>query len=165
MTTTAHEYLVHRFQSDATVLRERVALMARGTTVPGPDAATSSRMADACDEVAAMLLASARDGDASVALEAIMAIVPLLEQRAAEQQANPAVRSVYAGAATRIREVRSAEARSTPGDRTAADDLDEADAFGAAEGHEEDIDSDADDEAIDFDDDELDDDDLDDHGK
>jgi len=127
MTTTAREYLVNRFQSDADVLRERVALMARGTKVPGPDAATSSRMADACDEVVALLLAIASTGDADADLDALMALVPLLEQRAAEQQSNAAVRSVYAGAATRIREVRSAEAQSSQADGTAAEDLDEAD--------------------------------------
>ena len=123
MTTTARDYLVNRFQTDAVVLRERVALLARGTKVPGPDAATSSRMADACDEVVAMLLAIASHGDASVELDAIMALVPLLEHRATEQQSNPAIRSVYAGAATRIREVRLAEAQSSP----AHDDVDDDD--------------------------------------
>lgn len=123
MTTTARDYLVNRFQSDAVVLRERVALLARGTKVPGPDAATSSRMADACDEVVAMLLAIASHGDASAELDAIMALVPLLEHRATEQQSNPAIRSVYAGAATRIREVRLAEAQSSP----ARDDVDDVD--------------------------------------
>ncbi len=123
MTTTARDYLVNRFQTDAVVLRERVALLARGTKVPGPDAATSSRMADACDEVVAMLLAIASHGDASAELDAIMALVPLLEHRATEQQSNPAIRSVYAGAATRIREVRWAEAQSSP----AHDDVDDDD--------------------------------------
>lgn len=123
MTTTARDYLVNRFQTDAVVLRERVALLARGTKVPGPDAATSSRMADACDEVVAMLLAIASHGDASAELDAIMALVPLLEHRATEQQSNPAIRSVYAGAATRIREVRLAEAQSSP----ARDDVDDVD--------------------------------------
>ncbi len=127
MTTTAREYLVNRFQSDAAVLRERAALMARGTKVPGPDAATSSRMADGCDEVVAMLLAIASDGDADADLDAIMALIPLLEHRADEHKSNPAVRSVYAGAATRIREVRSAEAQSSQADGTAPDDRDEAD--------------------------------------
>lgn len=126
MTTTARDYLVNRFQTDAVVLRERVALLARGTKVPGPDAATSSRMADACDEVVAMLLAIASHGDASVELDAIMALVPLLEHRATEQQSNPAIRSVYAGAATRIREVQLAEAQSSPahGDVDDVNDVD-----------------------------------------
>ncbi len=122
MTTTARDYLVNRFQTDAVVLRERVALLARGTKVPGPDAATSSRMADACDEVVAMLLAIASHGDASAELDAIMALVPLLEHRATEQQSNPAIRSVYAGAATRIREVRLAEAQSSPAHDDVVDD-------------------------------------------
>jgi hypothetical protein len=126
MTTTARDYLVNRFQTDAVVLRERVALMARGTKVPGPDAATSSRMADACEEVVAMLLAIASHGDADAELDAIMALVPLLEHRATAQQATPPVRSVYAGAATRIREVRSAEAQSSPADRIPAEHLDDA---------------------------------------
>ena len=70
-----------------------------------------------------MLLAIASHGDASVELDAIMALVPLLEHRATEQQSNPAIRSVYAGAATRIREVRLAEAQSSP----AHDDVDDDD--------------------------------------
>jgi len=148
MTTTAREYLVNRFQSDAVVLRERVALMARGTKVPGPDAATSSRMADGCDDVVAMLLAIASSGDADADLDAIMALIPLLEHRAAEQKSNPAVRSVFAGAATRIREVRSAEAQLSQADGTAPDDLD------AANLDDADLDDDVvDDDAIEWDDD------------
>jgi len=152
MTTTAREYLVNRFQSDATVLRARVALMARGTKVPGPDSATSNRMADACDEVVAMLLAIAGNGHADAELDAIMALVPLLDHRAAEQQSNPAVRSVYAGAATRIREVRSAEAQSSQADGTALDDLDEADLDALALDDDADADADdVDDDVIEFD--------------
>ena len=143
MTTTARDYLVNRFQTDAVVLRERVALLARGTKVPGPDAATSSRMADACDEVVAMLLAIASHGDASVELDAIMALVPLLEHRATEQQSNPAIRSVYAGAATRIREVRLAEAQSSPAHDDIEDDVDDDDTN----------DDDVDDDVIAFDED------------
>jgi hypothetical protein len=139
MTTTARDYLVNRFQTDAVVLRERVALLARGTKVPGPDASTSSRMADACDEVVAMLLAIASHGDASAELDAIMALVPLLEHRATEQQSNPAIRSVYAGAATRIREVRLAEAQSSP----ARDDVNDVD--------DVDVDDDTDDDDVDDD--------------
>lgn len=157
MTTTAREYLVNRFQTDAAVLRERVALMARGTKVPGPDAATSSRMADACDEVVAMLMAIASNGDADAELDAIMALVPLLERRASEQQSNPAVRSVYAGAATRIREVRSAEAQSAQADGTPSEELDDTDdTVGDLEDADDldDVDDDdVDDDTIVFDDD------------
>lgn len=156
MTTTAREYLVNRFQTDAAVLRERAALMARGTKVPGPDAATSKRMADACDEVVAMLMAIASNGDADAELDAIMALVPLLEHRADEQKSNPAVRSVYAGAATRIREVRSAEAQSAQADGIPAEDLDEADVADDDLEHDENIDDldddDVDDDVIVFDD-------------
>lgn len=157
MTTTAREYLVHRFQTDATVLRERVALIARGTKVPGPDGATSKRMADACDEVVAMLMAIASNGDADAELDAIVALVPLLELRASEQQTNPAVRSVYAGAATRIREVRSAEANSAQADGSGGGDRDEDDlADDEIEGGDDvaDLDDDdVDDDVIVFDDD------------
>jgi hypothetical protein len=150
MSTTAREYLVSRFQTDAAVLRERVAAIARGTKVPGPDAATSGRMADACDEVVTMLLAIADHGDADAELDAIMALVPLLEHRASGQTSNPAVRSVFAGAATRIREVRSAEAQAASSvgvtDRVANADL-------ALEGLPES--DDVDDEDADVDDDDL----------
>jgi hypothetical protein len=150
MSTTAREYLVNRFQTDAAVLRERVAAIARGTKVPGPDAATSGRMADACDEVVAMLLAIADHGDADAELDAIMALVPLLEHRASGQTSNPAVRSVFAGAATRIREVRSAEAQAASSvgvaDRVANADL-------ALEGLPDD--DEVDDEDADVDDDDL----------
>jgi hypothetical protein len=143
MSTTAREYLVDRFQTDALALRERMAVLARGAKVPGPDAATSKRMAEACEEVVTMLQAIVNNGHAAAELEAIMALLPLLELRAAAQQSNPAVRSVYAGAATRIREVRSAEATWTQTDVIADEDADVADA---------DLDADLDDDDVDDDD-------------
>jgi hypothetical protein len=147
---TAREYLIDRFQTDAAVLRERVALMTRGTKVPGPNAATSRQMADACHEVAAMLLAIAGDGDADATLDAITALLPLLEHRADEQKSNPAVRSVYAGAATRIREVRSAEAQSAHAGDAGPDDP-EDDALGELDLADDADDADADDDDIDDD--------------
>jgi hypothetical protein len=159
MSTTARAYLVNRFRTDAAVLRERVAVIARGTKVPGPDAATSSRMADACDEVVTMLLAIAGHEDADAELDAIMALVPLLEHRASGQTATPAVRSVFAGAATRIREVRSAEAQAASSigvtvgvtDRLADSDVA---LEGASEGEDVDEDdADVDDDDLAFDDD------------
>lgn len=154
MSATARDYLVDRFASDAIALNERVALLARGTAVPGPDLATSRRMAAACDEVAEMLRAIAATGDTATALDGLASLIPLLEARAAAQQGTPAVRAVYAGAATRIREVRdaetqAAEARSREGaddDATPDDVLDE--------------DDDVLDEDDALDDDEIDDDDL-----
>jgi hypothetical protein len=112
-------------------------------------------MADACDEVVAMLLAIADHGDADAELDAIMALVPLLEHRASGQTSNPAVRSVFAGAATRIREVRSAEAQAASSvgvtDRVASADLA---LEGPPEGDEvDDKDADVDDDDLVFDED------------
>jgi hypothetical protein len=134
MSMTAREYLVDRFRNDGRVLRERVAALAGGATLPGPDRATSSQMASACDEVAEMLAAVATVGDAAAILESLLALVPLLEQRAHGQKA-PAVRAVYAGAATRIREVHDVERRAMLAthdegaidDARAFDDADDAD--------------------------------------
>jgi hypothetical protein len=108
MTLPARDYLVDRFRTDALVLRERADAAATGQPRPGPDAATSRKMAEACEDVSAMLQAIATNGTVATTLDALQALVPLLEQRAQQQRA-PAVRSVYAGAATRIREVRQAE--------------------------------------------------------
>jgi hypothetical protein len=110
MAQTAREYLAERFQADALALRERVDALARGTKVPGPDAATSRAMADACEQVAAMVSAVVASADAASSLEALAALVPLLEQRAATQK-HPGARAVYTGAATRIREIQAAEAK------------------------------------------------------
>jgi hypothetical protein len=143
MTETAREYLVNRFRTDAVALRERADGMARGAKVAGPDAATSRHMAEACDEVARMVQALVSNGEAQAAVDALLALVPLLEQRAQQHAATPAVRSVYHGAATRIREVHDAEQRSLDA-LTASVDEEEA-----PNGHDE------------FADDELDDDDLD----
>jgi hypothetical protein len=150
MTETAREYLVNRFRTDAVALRERADHMARGAKVAGPDAATSRRMAEACDEVATMVHALSSNGEAQAAVDALLALVPLLEQRAQAHAAAPAVRSVYQGAATRIREVHEAEQRSLDA-LTAAPDDDESEPPSTPEefGDEE------------LDDEELDDDDLD----
>ena len=109
MPETAREYLITRFRQDATSLRERADALQRGAKMPGPDLATSRRMADACLAVAEMLEAIAPHDDPQVELDDLRALVPLLEQRAEQQAKTPAVRAVYAGAALRIREVNSAE--------------------------------------------------------
>jgi hypothetical protein len=126
MSQTAREYLAERFQADATALRERVDAMSRGTALPGPDAATSRAMAEACEQVAAMVSAVVQSPEPDASLDALAALIPLLEQRAATQK-QPAVRAVYAGAATRIREIQAAEARAQEARRTDADDDDEDD--------------------------------------
>lgn len=110
MPQTAREYLIHRFRGDAHALNERVAAMQRGTKLPGPDATTSRKMAEACDTVAAMLESVAPHEDRTRELERIVSLVPLLEQRARDMSTLPPVRAVYTGAATRIREVQTAEA-------------------------------------------------------
>lgn len=159
MPHTAREYLVHRFRGDAQVLTDRVAALQRGTKIPGPDAATSRRMAEACEAVASMVESIAPQERAADELDAIVALIPLLEQRARDAGMLPPIRAVYAGAATRIREVQTAEAAaassaSLPGaqalDDVAADTMDEA--------LDIDVDDDIDD---DIDDDDIDDDDLD----
>ena len=68
-------------------------------------------MADACDEVIAMLEASPDADDASTLINTLAALIPMLEQRAAATSGTPPVRAVYAGAATRIREIADAETK------------------------------------------------------
>ena len=103
-------YLLARFQADAEALRQRAAVLRSGPALPGPDSATSSQMADACDHVVAMVTAVAAHDDASIEIASLLGLVPLLEQRASTS-AVPTVRAVFVGAATRIREVRDAELR------------------------------------------------------
>ena len=126
MAASARDYLVQRFRGDAQSLRERTAALQRGTTLPGPDAATSSRMADACDEVVALLEALAPHADATDELDAIVALVPVLEQRGKASAVSPPVRAVFVGAATRIREVQAAEERGDDAPSRASDEDDEA---------------------------------------
>jgi hypothetical protein len=147
MPQNARDYLVDRFLADAVALRERVRAMAQGAKLAGPDATTSQRMANACDEVVGMLQAITTNGDARATLDALLALVPLLEHKAAQHQSAPAVRSVYAGAATRIREVQLAEQSAPAVLPPDADDDDDADSIGA-----EDAADDADDDDVDDDD-------------
>jgi DNA-binding transcriptional regulator YdaS (Cro superfamily) len=71
----------------------------------------SRRMADACERVVAMLDAVPEADPSAHAMATLVALVPLLEQHAAQEANAPAVRAVYIGAATRIREVQAAELR------------------------------------------------------
>jgi hypothetical protein len=159
MPQSAREYLMHRFRGDAEVLRERVATMQRGTKLPGPDAATSRRMADACQDVVALLEAVPPHDDAAAELAAIVALVPQLEQKARDTATLPPVRAVYAGAATRIREVQDAEALAISGNVTPAGDDEDLD--DSIDDHfDDDVDADIDGDADDDLDDDVDDDDL-----
>ncbi|AMW05458.1 hypothetical protein [Gemmatimonas phototrophica] len=140
MPQSAREYLRHRFRGDADALRERVTAMQRGSKLPGPDAATSRKMADACEDVVTMLDSVAAHEDAAAELVGIVALVPQLEQKARDTATLPPVRAVYAGAATRIREVQDAEATASH-----ADDAPDADDDALGEESEDDFDGDADD--------------------
>ena len=104
-------YLLDRFRTDAAALRQRAEFLRDGTPAAGPDTATSRRMADACDAVIAMLEAIPDADDASTMINPLTALIPMLEQRAAAASGTPPVRAVYAGAATRIREIADAESR------------------------------------------------------
>lgn len=117
-------YLASRFRADAEVLHQRAAALGTapargGRPVGGPDAATSTRMAVACEAVVALV---ERVTEGAGEREALAALVPLLEHRAAEHQAEGPVRAVYAGAATRVREVLAAPAGSAAGAPAPADD-------------------------------------------
>lgn len=120
-------YLLLRFRTDGDALHQRAAALRDGLPQPGPDAAMSSRMADACDDVAAMIEAIP-DRDANdIVASALLALIPLLEKKAATTASTPPVRAVYVGAATRIREVVDAERRHAHADDASAttDDGDE----------------------------------------
>lgn len=107
-------YLVERFRSDAATLRQRSdGLSSVSGTVVGPDAALSRHMADACDEVAGLAELLPADCSVTDILVALQHLLPELARRAADPalSAAPAVRSVYAGAATRVQELIAAESR------------------------------------------------------
>ncbi len=114
-------YLLERFETDAAVLRARATALRAGPPQPGPDAATSDRMAEACEDVVALLLSCPPRDDEQEAVAALVELLPMLEQRASAvdaaghcataRGASAPVRAVYLGAATRIREVRDTVAR------------------------------------------------------
>lgn len=118
-----HQYLLDRFLADAAALRQRAVALRNGPPQPGPDAAMSQRMATACDDVVAMLEAIPDSDDVRALIDSLTALVPLLEQRAAAAMNAPPLRAVYAGAATRIREVAVAESRHQADDKQAEVDM------------------------------------------
>lgn len=148
MAETAREYLIHRFRGDAQSLRKRVDALQRGNKVPGPDATTSRRMAEACESVASMIEAISPQDDLQLELAALVSLVPLLEQKAKANEQSPPVRAVYSGAATRIREVEAAEAKAQAasngsadhanGDHSGHDDADMLDADDDDDGKDDD---------------------------
>ncbi len=110
-------YLLDRFATDATTLRARAEQLA-GKPAPaqGPDADDSRRMAEACEDVLALLNDITVEDDEEM-LDALEALGPEL-QTLAERSAEPFLRSVYAGAAMRLDEV----VRRARGDDDAPDD-------------------------------------------
>ena len=114
MSTTPRDYLLGRFRSDAETLRLRATSLAAPTPVVGPDASTSRLMAAACDDIVRLLEAlpeTSPSTDGVTALHGIATLISLFEARATSETAQPAVRAVYIGAATRVREILAAESR------------------------------------------------------
>jgi len=97
-------YLLDRFATDATTLRARAAhLTGQNAPEHGPDAAASVRMAEACENVLALLneLSTQNDDEMLDALDDLGPELHALSERATDAF----VRSVYGGAATRIADI------------------------------------------------------------
>ena len=107
---SARTYLVDRFRGDAATLRERAASLASGATIPGPDFATSTQMAEACEAVVALVQGLPSDGDDANSSATLLSLIPTLDARS-HAATHPAVRAVFAGAIARIREVHAADAQ------------------------------------------------------
>jgi hypothetical protein len=142
MADDPRSYLLDRFTTDATTLRERAALLA-GKPAPahGPNAVASERMAEACDHVVTLI--GDLGNDVHEQLDGLDALLPQIAALA-ERATDAFVRSVYGGAATRIAEIVTKERSAL-----ASDDLPEAE-------HDDAATLDDNDDA--FEDDELDDD-------
>ena len=110
MSDEARQYLLERFLSDAKTLRSRAASLGVSRPPAGPDAATSTRMAEACDRVAALIRSLPANEPPGIMLQSLATLALPLEDLARESADSPAVRSVYVGAATRIRELLAKEA-------------------------------------------------------
>lgn len=104
MSDDALTYLLDRFATDAVTLRARTDLL-RGKPAPehGPDGNASREMAEACEQVIAMLKDLEQQSDEAL-LDALDALGPELHALS-ERAPNDFVRSVYGGAATRIEQV------------------------------------------------------------
>jgi hypothetical protein len=161
MPADIRDYLMERFRSDAETLRARALMLdsaARNAPkAAGPDALLSRAMADACDDIAGLAQGLPEFAPLTDILRALRELLPTLRERTDSPVAlgNPAVRSVYAGAATRVQEVIAAEERSA----AAADGNvvgDDRDDFDADFDDAEDDDDDAFDDILEAHDDELD---------
>ena len=112
MPADIREYLLDRFQSDAATLRQRAETL-RGASrpSPGPNAALSTSMAEACERVVALAEELPENAPVDVIIDALKLLVPKLMQLAnsPEASASPPIRSVYVGACTRAQELIAAE--------------------------------------------------------
>lgn len=122
-------YLLNRFETDRDALALRAEQLSMAASKPGapkppgPDAATSRDMADACSAVVTMVQTAPESATATEQIVVLSGFIPTLEQLGARTQLTPAVRSVYVGAATRIREIATAEVRAhTTPDNGSGDD-------------------------------------------
>lgn len=110
---------MERFRSDAVTLRERVRMLQASPARPGsksvagPDVALSAAMADACDHVVELSTQLPERASLEDIVAALRSLLPELTARGTGAPASvpPAVRSVYAGAATRVVELIAAETR------------------------------------------------------
>lgn len=146
MPADIREYLIERFRGDAATLRQRAASLAGvKNPSPGPDASLSTAMAVACEEVVALAEQLPVNAPLDEIVSALQNMLPELAKRANDPvaAASPAVRSVYAGATTRVQELITAE---TSAMASSADDNEEL--------HDADLDD------LDIDDPDADDDDL-----
>lgn len=112
MSVDLREYLIERFRTDATTLRQRAAAIAGAAKpAPGPDAALSRAMADACDDVATLAEQLPSRATVEEIVAALRALLPELMTRAhnTQSQKAPAIKSVYIGASTRVQELIAAE--------------------------------------------------------
>jgi hypothetical protein len=104
------QYLLDRFVTDAATLRARSAALRGAPPSAGPDAATSAKMAEACDRVVSLIRSLPAHEPPGIMLQSLATLTLPLEELSRKQADVPAVRAVYAGAATRIRELLEAEA-------------------------------------------------------
>ena len=110
MRQDARQYLLDRFTTDATALRSRAESLRSAKSSPGPDADTSIRMAEACERVAQLVRELPANEPPGIMLQSLATLTLPLEDLSRAHAREPAVRAVYAGAATRIRELLDAEA-------------------------------------------------------
>ena len=125
MSADIREYLLDRFNTDAATLRQRAHSLKGETKLsPGPNAALSTAMAEACDHVVALAEQLPQHAPVDVMLDALKVLVPKLIQIANSPAvaASPNIRAVYMGACTRAQELIAAETNATETDAVEDDE-------------------------------------------